>query len=271
MNKVKKIDLIILILLPIFSLVISVVFQTNFLISTLLFFGLPAIWLSYRHQVAIKKSFWFSILFSVPLVFIVDYIMVVSNGWYIVGTVFSFRLFNVIAIEQFIWGIIFFYFLIMFYEYFLDRPERKTLFELLGLRRNKDAVKKPMEDLAWFLFLCLLIFFSMVSMEPDVLKINYPYLVLGVIIILIPLSLFLFKFPNFFWRYLKMTLYFAYFAVLVEFIGIKLNHWVFPGAEFLGLLPFFGSHIPFEEYFFYFLLGAAGVVTYYEFFDDDHK
>lgn len=273
MKQNKKIDLVILILLPILTVLISLAFKTNFLISTLLFFGLPSIWLSFRHKGAIKKSFLFSILFTVPLVFIVDYIMVVSKGWYIIDTVFSFRLFKLIALEQFIWGILFCYFLIMFYEYFLDRPEKKSIFEFLKLTRpkSKGAINKAMEDLSWFLFLCLLIFFIILTIEPQILKIHFPYLILGTIIILIPLTLFLFKFPNFWLRFIKATLYFAYLAVIVEFIGIKLHHWIFPGTEFLGLIPFFGFIIPFEEYFFYFTLGAAGFLAYYEFFDDDRK
>ncbi|OGY89760.1 MAG: hypothetical protein A2927_03360 [Candidatus Komeilibacteria bacterium RIFCSPLOWO2_01_FULL_45_10] len=269
----KKIDLAILILFPVIIAVMAAILKTNFLISTLLFFGLPSAWLIFRYPRATKKSFLFAILFTLPLVAIVDYIMVVSRGWLIVSSIFSQRFLGVVAWEQFIWGVLFVFFLLMFYEYFLDRPEKKSIFEMLKISRPDvhQLVRRAMQDFTWLLFFLFSLFIIAFLTEPNFLKIHYPYLIIGTIIVLLPLSLFLFKFPNFWLRFLKATCYFAYLAVVVEYIGVKLNHWIFPGQEYLSVLPFFNFLIPFEEYFFYIILSAAGILTYYEFFDDDKK
>jgi hypothetical protein len=58
---------------------------------------------------------------------------------------------------------------------------------------------------------------------------------------------------------------------MVEYIGLKLGHWNFPGEHFIGFANFFGFVIPYEEILFYFILFAPGVLVYYEFFDDDCK
>ncbi len=273
MTKTKKLDLLILIILPVLATIVAMAINANFLVATLLFFGLPSLWLMYRHPRAIKKSFLFAILFSLPLVAIIDYIMVVSQGWLIVDSVFVQRFLGVVAYEQFIWGILFVFFVLMFYEYFLDRRERKSIFELLKITRPdvQQPVRRAMWDFAWLLFFLFSLFVMIVLINPDYLKIHYPYLVLGTIIALLPLALFLFKFPNFWLRFLKASCYFAYLAVAVEYIGLKLSHWIFPGQEYLAQLSFFGFIIPFEEYFFYIMLCAVSILTYYEFFDDDKK
>ncbi len=98
----KKGDIIILIMFPIVSVIVSLLIKANFLTSTLLFFGLPAIWLSYRTKEMINKTALFSLIFSIPFTIVIDYIAVLDKAWYVPNSII--RLFGIIPIEDFVWG-----------------------------------------------------------------------------------------------------------------------------------------------------------------------
>lgn len=270
MKKNKQVDLAIVIALPLIAMALSIMLKINFLISTVLLFLPPALWLSFRKKSAVIKAAIFSLLFATPLVIIIDYILVVSEGWYISNTVFNGRLFGVVAWEQFIWGWLCIYLAIIFYEYFLDRPAKKSIMQIFG-KKNVDLINPRMDKIIWILFIALVIFFFILLADKTLLNIPYSYLAVGVILILIPFLLFIIKFPNFWLRFLKATVYFAYLGIVVEITGLKGNHWIFPGTQYVSQLPFFGFNIPLEEYFFYFFCFAGAILAYYEFFDDDRK
>jgi len=269
MKKNKKIDLIILIFIPILTALISLCCQINFLVSTILFFGAPSLYLILRHKSALKKTFLFSLLFSIPSTFLFDYFIVKDGGWYITNTIFPARIFNVVAIEQFIWGFLWFFYVIMFYEYFLDKQEQKSIFSFFS--KTNTIITKRMKYFSIFLFTILLFLILFIYCNHTLLTINYSYLVLGTIFLIIPLSIFLFLFPNFLVKFSLITIYFFFLAIIIEYVGLKLNHWTFPGTHVLGMTSFFGFLIPYEEVVLYFVLLTPALLSYYEFFDDDRQ
>lgn len=269
MKKNKKIDLAVLIFIPILTALVSLAYKENFLVSTILFFGAPSLYLALRHKNALKKTLLFSLLFSVPLTFIFDYLIAKDKGWHIVSTVFSFRIFNIVVVEQFIWAFLWIFYIVIFYEYFLDKQEKRSIFSFFS--KTKAIITKPMEYFALLLFTLLLFFIFIAFFSPTYLKIDYSYLALGTIFGIIPLSIFLFKFPNFSVRFSKATLYFVFLAFIIEYVGLKLNQWTFPGNHFVGMVSFFGFAVPYEEILIYFILSTPAVLSYYEFFDDDRR
>ncbi len=268
-KKNKKIDLLILIFIPILTAFVLLFYRENFLISTILFFGTPSLYLAVRHKKALKKTFIFSLLFSVPLTFIFDYLIAKDKGWHIVSSILPFRIFGIVAFEQFIWAFLWVFYIVIFYEYFLDKQEKRSIFSFLFTK--SETITRPMEYFALVLFTLLLFFTFFAFFCPTYLKIDYAYLVLGTIFGIIPLSIFLFKFPNFSVRFLKATFYFFFLALIIEYVGLKLNHWIFPGSNFIGVENFFGFMIPYEEIMIYFVLSTPIVLSYYEFFDDDRR
>lgn len=50
-----------------------------------------------------------------------------------------------------------------------------------------------------------------------------------------------------------------------------LGQWTFPGDQFIGWVNMLGVRFPFEELLFWFMLAAIGILSYYEFFDDNRK
>lgn len=123
----KKLDIFLLILFPIASVVLSLTFSVNFLVSILLFFGLPSLWLSFRTWSQVSKTFLFSLILSVPLGIFIDYIATIDNSWFVPISVFPFRLFGVVPIEDLIWGFFLIYSIVIFYEHFLDKGKHELV------------------------------------------------------------------------------------------------------------------------------------------------
>lgn len=70
----KTIDIVLMIVFPIFASIITLLFKTNFFTSTLLYFGLPALYLSFRLAKAISKSLICAVICSIFLTLVIDYL-----------------------------------------------------------------------------------------------------------------------------------------------------------------------------------------------------
>lgn len=254
----RKLDIFLLLLFPVISVILSLTIEANFLISTLLFFGLPSLYLSIRTPDQVKKVFLFSLILSVPLGVVIDYIATIDGSWFVPISVFPFRLFGVVPIEDLIWGFFLIYSIVIFYEHFLDKGGHKL-------------IDKRMKYLIWPLVILLLVFFILLFIKPALLIIPYAYLWLGVTLFLIPTIAFLSFFPRLLSKYVITASYFFILAIIFELTGLQLNQWVFPGENFIGWVELFGHRFPFEEFFFWFVMAAVSILTYYEFFDDDRK
>lgn len=252
-----KRDLIALIFFPIFATVVSLIFKTNLLISTLLFFGLPSVYLSLKIKKSIRKTFIFSILSSIPLGILIDYFAEKDGSWLIVDSVFPYRIFGLITIDGLIWLFFMVYFIVIFYEYFLDKKGRENI--------NR---KFKIFEIALSSFLIILVVSHSFFNE---LAIPYFYLILGILLMLLPVLLYLKNKPNFISRYSKVAFYFIYVFLLNELTGLQLNHWTFPGENFIGWVSILNYSIPFEEFLFWIGLCSVSVIIHYEYFADDEK
>ena len=257
-SKKQKLDIVLLVLFPFIAIAVSLIFKTNFLISTLLFFGLPSIYLSYKNQKAIKKTLLFTFIISVPLSILIDYIAVINNSWYVPTSFFPFRFLGVIPIEDFIWGYGLAYTVIIFYEHFFDKTGR-------------EIIDKRMQYFGWLFGILLLLFFAILFLNPALLNIKYAYFWLGLTLVLLPAVTFLTFFPRMLSKYLKTGVYFFLLTLLLELTGLHLDQWRFPGTYFIGWVELFGYRFPFEEFFFFIMITAMAILSYYEFFDDDRK
>jgi hypothetical protein len=255
----KKIDILFLILFPAIAVVLSLALRTNFLLTTLIFFGAPAIYFSYRTKHRVAKTALFSFIWTVPLVIFVDYIATINGAWFVPHTVFPFRLFGAIPLEDFVWMFLATFNILIFYEHFLDKGKQ-------------ELVDKRMKYLIWPLFVILLVFFLTLLTRPELLVIPYAYLWIGVIFSFLPSVTFLSFFPRLLSKYVKTASYFFVVGIIFELTGLHLNNWKFvDNGNFIGWVELFGYRFPFEEFFFLFVIGVISVLSYYEFFDDDRK
>lgn len=251
----KKFDIAILLAFPLIAVGLSLAFKLNFFISTLLFYGLPAGYLTLRNKHAFGRTLIFTIPATLVAGLVFDYIAHFNGAWF-VPTIFPWRVLGVVPIEDFVWGFLYVYSILMFYEHFLDKGRH-------------NLADKKMKYFIILLLLMVSLFLLAYFNQPGLLLNSYVYAKYGIVLSLIPVVLFLACFPKFIAKYAKIVLYFSIVSFLNELTALKLGHWTFPGRDFIGWVELFGQRFPFEEFFFYVLLGAVMILSYFEYFDDN--
>lgn len=253
-----RLDALVLFVLLIISVGISLWLKANFLLSTLLFFGLPSVWLSFQKPERVKKLLLFSVLLAIPLTIIIDYIATIDQSWFVPETIFPSRLFGVIPYEDFIWGFGLIYLVTMFYEHFLDKHPDKLIW-------------KPMKYWGILAGIALVVFTFLFVTDAEILHIKYAYMILGLTLWIGPSVIFLFFYPHLLKKFFVTLAYFFPAALVFELTGLYLGQWTFPGENFVGWVNLFGHSFPFEELLFWLILGPIGILSYYEYFNDDRR
>lgn len=248
----KKLDILLLTLFPIIAVILSLVFKLNFLISTLLFFGLPSIYLSFRTSKGILRALIFSLFFGLIPGLVIGHIGVLDKDWY-TTTIFPFRIFGTLSVEEIIWIFLLVYFIVIFYEHFIDKGRHRVVdgyFKILGIA----------------LSVIFIIFFVLILVKSSLLQIKYVYMRTGLSVI--PVIILVLKHPHFFFKLLKISPYFIAVSLINLLTGVELGHWYYPGNNFIGMASVFNYKIPYEEFLLFVLLFSTVVIGYFEFFDD---
>lgn len=256
----KKIDLALLLIYPLAAVFLALILQANLLVGGILFFAIPSVYLSFRIKEKIIKALGFSLIISVFLEIIVDYMGYLDKSWSIPSTAFSIRIFGVIPLEDPIWIFLVTYELVLIYEYFFN-PKAKSL------PRNK----KRMYIMLIASVLIFVGFMLIKTFLPNVLYVPYFYFIWGITIILIPCVAFLFFHRKLITRFFTLSLYTFYVGILTELVSLRLDYWEFPGKNFIGWVTILGLTFPIEEFMLFLMFVPPAFLTYYEFFDDDEK
>ncbi len=251
--------LTLLYLLASIGAVFCLITKTNLLITTFILFGIPCIYLTYilKNKQIIPRLLIAAFLGSCMLAILVDYLGFLNHAWYVINTVFGFRLFSVVPIEDPVWSFSWIYLILVFYESYFKTGNKS----LLGKRAKY-----------WFLMnaLAFSIFFISIILNPVLLSsIPYYYLVFGIFLALLPMLLFLKFYPKYISPFIKVACYVSVVSFIDEIVALKLNHWTFYGGKFLMMIKIWGVNLPFEELFFFILIGSIFTLCYYEFFDGD--
>lgn len=255
----QKLDLIFLIVYPIIATGLSLAFRTNVLMSVILFLALPSLYLSLKAPKCVARSALFSV--SILLFFIVmDFISYKTHQWVVPQTVFPFRLFGEIPLEDLLWAFFLTHYTIMFYEYFLHKHFKQKFW----YPKMKYWVALSLLIPA-FMFLITLTY-------PKFIHFKYFYATWGVLGILLPVILVELKFPKLIARYIKAGMYFFYVTFLYEMTALTLGWWYFPKeTQFIGLVNIWGRVLPLEEFILWLMLLAMATLTWFEYFDDNNK
>ncbi len=256
--KTKRIDIAIIVVLPILAAFFTYLFRLNLFITAFLFLGLPGIYLSFRNPSIIKKSLIFSVA-GLPFLMAVDYLATIDGSWFIPQSIFGYRIFGVITIDITIWWVLLIYFVIMMYEHFFD------------FGKKTDRFSKNFKYFLVIILLVGLVFIAFLFTSPYLLHINYFYLKAGIVLMLLPLLGFISYFPKILLKFLKISVYFFGLYLLYELVGLSTGQWTFPGQNFIGFITIFNIRFPYEEFLFWMVFGVSGLLTYYEFFADDRK
>lgn len=254
-NKNKKIDILVLCILPFIASLVALSFKLNFLWTTILFYGLPCIYLLIKTKHVFLRTLSFALPFSLFVGVIFDYFAIKDNSWF-VPTVFPFHIFSEVPVEDFIWGFLFCFLTVLFYEHFFDKGKHKIV---------NDHMKEPLVGL----LVLFILFVVTVIVNANTLQIPYFYTLTG--LAMIPVIAILWFFPHVYARIIKTIPYFIALAALNEMTALTLHHWTYTGKHFIGWVQILQYRFPFEELFYWMILWSVMLITYFEFFDDTRK
>ena len=256
--KLHKNEVFILILLPFLAAILSLIFKFNFLVYSLVFFGIPSLYLSIKTPHFVKRSLLFSLLVATPITITLDYMAYHDKSWYMPHSLYRF-FDNIIPIENLVFAILWAYFGVIFYEHFFHNT------------RLNNHFSSRMKYLYLIVIIALVSFFTLYVFSPKTLIIPYFYLKATIVFTLVPLALILVKFHWLIRKLVCVGVYFLMVDVLYEYVGLINNYWIFTGTHFIGRINFFGQSLPLEELTVFILLGIPGIVCWYEFFADERK
>ena len=260
MKKRVSIDLALILVWPLVATLLSFLVKPNALGSIIIFLLVPAIYLSVRGKEYVKKAAVFSLIVGIPVMIVLDYIAQVSGSWIMYPvSILPFKFFGIVTLEIILWAVFTCYFIIIFYEYFINHHATKYFW--------KSKMKYLLTVVLTLFTLFVLFYFA----SPSSLKIPYFYLLWGVVLLLIPFLLYLLKYPKTTSKFFLAGAYFFYLHFIYEVAALKLGWWVFPSVEFIGWVSVFGVSFPLEEVIFWFILLALTTVAAYELFDDDNR
>lgn len=250
----KSIDILLFSVYPLIAALISFKLNVNAFFSTIVFYGIPAVYLSFKKPAFIKKALLFSTI-SIPAIIVIDYIAEVSGAWLIPRSLLP-KLFGYVPIEVISWAFLHLLAVVMFYEYFFDKRTRSKLFY-------------PREKLLFLPILFIFsLFLSLLFFTEKIFIVPYWYLIFGLLLIVPPILFEEYRYPKVFLKLVKASTYFIYLNFIYELTAIKLGWWSFPGTQYIGWISFSNISFPFEEFFFWIILFTLAVLSLYEYFFD---
>jgi len=238
-----------LILVAIISFLIVSVLESNLFITTLIFFALPAIYLSIKNQASIKSALLFALITSLTFGLLIDYLGYINQVWYTPETIFGVRLFGGIPIENPLLPFLWIYLTLISYGHFT-----KNRLPMFSMRK-----------LILIISLVFITFLAIFLINPNLLaQIPYFYLLVILIFIIPPTSIILTRYPKYFLECLQVVLYIGIISLLDEIAAVNLNHWIFPSTDFIGWVNILNARFPVEELLAFVLIGPFAVLSYYE-------
>jgi len=260
MKERQSTDLAIILIWPIIAAILSLIFEPNAFGSIILFLAIPSIYLAIKGREYVKKALLFTLAVGITTMIILDYVAQKTGAWVMYpDSIINFKLFGIVTFEVVLWAVFTCFFIIIFYEYFINKHSTRIFWQ---------SKMKYVLMLAIISFIIFLVFLFAI---PDLLNIPYFYLTWGIVLLLIPFLIQLFRYPKTTSKFFLAGAYFFYLHFIYEITALKLGWWTFPGTEFIGQISMLGVIFPIEELIFWFILLALTTLSYYEFFDDDEK
>jgi hypothetical protein len=238
------------------AFLLSLTLGVNYLASGFLFLGLPSIYLTLRKPQIFRKLFTVAATFTVSGTAILSYLAHKDGSWYN-PSMFGIRVLNAYPIDDFLWGFMFFYYAIAFYECFYEK--------------DKTLVLPKKFSRSWKIAFGSATVFSLLAYAfPQYLEFPYFYIILILVAIVgLPWTL-LSLHQSLIPKIVKAGAFFLPVAVCYEYVANLNGNWFFPGTHFIGYVTLGSVRFPLEEFLWVLLVGPA-ILCYYELMACDEK
>lgn len=245
--------------LPLYYLIVSALvlrIGLDYAITAILFWGIPSIYFSLKRANVIRINLAYSLLFSITLVPVLDYIAHISGSWYEATGITGIRLLSVFPADALIWGFLYSYFIISFYEYYLDR------------HKTKFRVSKKIRTLVLILLMLALAFSAALLAGVTIPLIPYFYAILIVLLFALPIAAIATSHRQLTPKIVAQGVWFALLSLIYELTALASGQWLFPGSYYIGWVTVLDLSFPIEEVL-WILLAVPAYICIYEYFADD--
>lgn len=232
--------------------------QVNYLVWVLLFYAVPILYLAFRKPCVIKPAIMPALVFGFLFGLSFEYLNEIGGTWifplqhlFLAPNLF----FDLIPGEVMLWYFLWAFFVVEYYEYFIDRPTSCTF----SYRRIGIALALG------FFALAIIVFFEYWLGKSIVLP--FAYLITG-LAALIPLVFLFIRRKKLFPKLALTIPFLTLFFLIMEYVALAGNYWQFTG-EYIFAIPYFGYLLPIEELIFWIILSPAVIAGYHELFLDD--
>jgi hypothetical protein len=231
------------------------------IIAGLVFYGMPAMALALTLPKVVGRVLMFSALTIATIAIPFEYIAEITRTYVIRDSVFgTARLFDVVTIDVLLWGILWLFATIMFYEVFSNRSRTARI---------------PWRHLRWaflvsggFFSVFLLLYF----LNREALVISDWYLKFLTVFMLGPFGYMLWRYPKIRTPFYLTSVYFFIVNLAHEVTSLRIGHWYFADSEqVLGSLRVLGQSFPYDELLLYIIFMTPVTLAYYEVFDDNRR
>jgi hypothetical protein len=205
------------------------------------------LWLKKTRKKILIFSLFTAAIFAPP----VELAARLANVWD-VDTMFP-RPFGVMPVENLLFAFLNFFWVLCFYEYFVDGDTQHTVshrFKYLLLLYVGMAAAV----------------FGAYAYDPQLVSLNYFTVALPVVIA--PLILIYWKKPEWLRKTILPTAFFAFVFFVYEMISLRVGSWWWPGSYVLPL-DIGGKIFPLDDVIIWYLFSTPALIGGYEFFADD--
>jgi len=252
-NEYPLIDITFLILTPIVAAILTLILPINLLVSTLLFFGPSALYISWRRKDVILRSSIFAMVITIISI-LTDYLAERDQSWVSTSS-FNIRLAGFVPIEALVWVFLFTYLIIVYFLFFYDHSSHRSV----GRRM----------PITFLVASAVIIWVCMTAIVNVHFKIDWFYIKFGLLVIFLPLVAFTLSFREYLRVFIKITPYFIFVGLLNIIVGLQKGQWSYPGHHYIGWVQLGTYRFPIEELVFWIILYPSFLISQFEFFNND--
>ncbi|QQG52953.1 MAG: hypothetical protein HY931_01825 [Candidatus Falkowbacteria bacterium] len=253
LNKLKRQRLIFLFAYVTLACILVYFLRPVYLLSIIIVLVPPAVinflWLKKSRFKILLFSLLTTVLFAPP----VELAARLADAWDVQSILP--RLFGIAPLENILFAFLNFFWVLAFYEYFVDRDLKRRI-----SRRFRLII-------LGYLFLFLSVF-TIFFIAPNLLAVNYALLAL--IILLVPGIIMFYFSPKLLKKTWLPTLFFALVFFVYEVVSLIIGSWWWPG-EYILPINLAGNIFPLDDVIIWYFLSTPVLIGGYEFFVDDNK
>lgn len=242
---------LLLFLYILWAVVVVYFLQPPYIVSILFVLAPPSLvnflWLKKSRFKILIFSFTSAILFAPPI----ELMSRLVNAWD-VASLFP-RPFGYIPLENMVFAFFNFFWVLSFYEYFIDRDI------------TKQIAKRFKVLMLFYLFFAALIF-SLFFYNQKIVGVNYHIMSAG--ILFVPSLIIFSRYPKILKKTIFPTLFFAAIFFIYEMVSMSIGHWWWPG-RYLHTFNINGMIFPLDDVIAWYLLSTPTLLGSYEVFADD--